>query len=177
MFYVLFASLSYALPNVPKEASCQQAIEHFKDLGTGKIKRVTTASELNSYGMRCYKDSRFKEASQLFRLALTLDEKHVLAHYNLACVLARLLDTVGPCNMDDEWTEIFHLLERAVKLDPKRADRARVDADFDALRYILQFRLSFEGQPTSSAEMASLFDGVTLWGETPGAVLLNQYEL
>ena len=125
-------------------------------------------------GMRCYKENKLEEAMQLFRRAVTLDNNHVLAHYNLACVLARLVATVGPCEMNDEWFHLFSLLTRSINLDPKRADRARKDSDFDGLRYMLPLRLSIEGQPANSAEMANLFDGITLWGETPGAVTLAE---
>ncbi len=124
--------------------------------------------------MRYYKENKLEEARQLFRSAVALDENHVLAHYNLACVLARLLDTLGPCDMNDEWYHVFPLLKRSVILDPKRADRARKDSDLDGLRYMLPLRLSIEGQPTNSLDMASLFDGITLWGETPGVATLAE---
>ena len=165
-----FIGLSFAQPEVPKrspKSTCQEAIAKSKE-------NSTTANDLNTYGMRCYKENKLEEARELFRSAVALDENHVLAHYNLACVLARLLDTVGPCEMNDEWVHIFSLLKRSVTLDPKRADRARKDSDFDGLRYMLSLRLSIEGQPTNSADTASLFDGITLWGETPGAATLAE---
>jgi tetratricopeptide (TPR) repeat protein len=174
VLFLLFIRLGFAMPEVPKipkEATCQQVIEHLKE---PQIKRSTTASDLNVYGMRCYKENKLEEARELFRFAVTLDDNHVLAHYNLACVLARLVATVGPCEMNSEWSQIFPLLTRSIKLNPKRADRARTDSDFDGIRYMLQLGLSIEGQPTNSAEMASLFDGITLWGESPGAALLAE---
>ena len=169
-FSLWFIGLSFAQPDIlnnPKKSNCQEAIVLSKESST-------TANDLNIYGMRCYKENKLEEASQLFRRAVTLDENHVLAHYNLACVLARLLDTVGPCEMNDEWFHLFSLLKRSIALDQKRADRARKDTDFDGIRYMLPLRLSIEGQPTTSVEMASLFDGVTLWGETPGVATLAE---
>ena len=170
VFSRLFIGLSFAQPEAPKstlKSTCQEAIAQSKE-------RSTTANDLNAYGMRCYKENKLEEAGELFRSAVTLDENHVLAHYNLACVLARLLDTVGPCEMNHEWYHLFSLLKKSIALDPKRAERARRDTDFDGIRYMLPLRLSIEGQPTNPAEMASLFDGIRLWGETPGAVTLAE---
>ena len=169
-FSLWFIGLSFAQPDIPnnlKKSNCQEAIVLSKE-------NSTTANDLNIYGMRCYKENKLEEASQLFRRAVTLDENHVLAHYNLACVLARLLDTVGPCEMNDEWFHLFSFLQRSITLDQKRSERARKDTDFDGIRYMLPLRLSIEGQPTTSVEMASLFDGVTLWGETPGVATLAE---
>lgn len=165
--------LSFAQPDIRNELqklTCQEAIVQSKETSM-------TANDLNIYGMRCYKENKLEEARQLFRRAVTIDENHVLAHYNLACVLARLLDAVGPCEMNDEWFHLFSLLKRSITLDQKRADRARIDTDFDSIRYMLPLRLSIEGQPTTSVDMASLFDGATIWGKHQVQLPLQRFAL
>ena len=153
-----------------QEKSWDKRQKHFM----GQLKAMTTADQLNTLGMRCYKEKRFVEAGQLFEWATALAPTHALANYNLACVIGLLLKTQGPCDMDLSWENVFHNLQQAIASDPKRRERARVDTDLDSLREMMAFRLTVEGPPKSAAETAALYDGVTLWGETPGAALLGK---
>ena len=157
-------------PTLSADATCEAAIGALQ----GQLKAVTTADQLNTFGMRCYKQERFLDAGRLFEKAIALEPTHALANYNLACVIGLLLKTQGPCDMDLNWEAVFQHLKQAVASDPKRRQRARVDTDLDSLREMMAFRLAVEGPPKSAAETAALYDGVTLWGETPGVALLGK---
>lgn len=174
----LFLSLAIgtataASPESPKPApestptACDAAIVEAND-------HDLPADKLNALGMRCYKEKRYDHAAELFFEAIKRDENHALANYNFACVLALLLDTLGPCDMNHDWESAFSHLRRSIVHDPKRAERARVDRDFDALRKMLAFRLAVHGTPTTAQQTANLYDGVTLWGETPGVALMAE---
>ena len=78
--------------------------------------------------------------------------------------------------MNFEWASAFSHLERSITRDPKRAERAQVDRDFDALRKMLAFKLVVHGTPTTAQQTAALYDGVTLWGETPGVALMAEIQ-
>ena len=132
-----------------------------------------TADHLNAFGMRCHKKERFEESAHFFGLAISLDPQHALAHYNRACALVRLREQGGvPCDDPDTMTEtIAHHLRAAITLDSRRAERSRTDRDLDWARKMIGFRLMYLGKPSSPSEMAALFDGVTLWGPTPGVYL------
>jgi hypothetical protein len=129
-----------------------------------------TADQLNAYGMRCHKKNRFLESAHFFELAISKDSKHALAHYNLACALTRLREQGAiPCNDPSTMAEDIALhLRTSVTLDKQRAIRARTDRDLDWTRTMLGFRLIYMDAPKSPMELAALFDGVTLWGPTPG---------
>ena len=66
-------------------ATCKQARKYVKKNKTHGL----TASQLNTYGMRCYSEGHFRKAIDLFETARSVDWSHVLARYNLACVLSR----------------------------------------------------------------------------------------
>ena len=195
LFLFVFSSISFADESntpekIPSKASCEEAIksvielvlpyqkernwEHRQKYSKAQITKATTANDLNNYGMRCYKEKRFTDAAVLFRWAVTIDENHVLANYNLACVIAILLKEQGPCDMDENFESAIPLLQHAVKLDPNRAVRALKDSDLDNLRMLLGFNLAIYGSPKNSSDMARLFDGITLWGDTPGVALLAE---
>lgn len=175
---------------LPANASCEAAIRTLEGLALtqeqeqswdkrqkhfmGQLKAVTTADQLNTLGMRCYTQERFVEAGRLFDKAVALEPTHALANYNLACVIGLQLKSLGPCNMDLTWEKVFHNLQQAIATDPKRRQRARVDTDLDSLREMMAFRLAVEGSPKNAAETAALYDGVTLWGETPGVALMGR---
>ena len=97
------------------------------------------ADDLNVYGMRCYKEERWIDAARLFSDAISSDPNHVLANYNLACVLAKLFATQGPCDMDFDWLDSWKYLQRSIELDPKRRERAKVDSDFQIFHSFIGF--------------------------------------
>jgi tetratricopeptide (TPR) repeat protein len=139
-----------------------------------RMAKSTTADQLNGYGVRCHKQKRFEDSAKLFEWATAMDPKHALAHYNLACAWARLREAGhSPCGDAATYTyEIVTRVNKAVQLDPKRAERVWVDPDLNSLHNLLGIRLAAMGQPNSPADMAALFDGVELWGDTPGVALL-----
>jgi hypothetical protein len=59
-------------------------------------------------------------------------------------------------------------LQTSITLDKQRTIRARTDRDLDWARTMLGFRLFYLDAPKSPTELATLFDGVTLRGPTPG---------
>ena len=176
---VLSTFLSLALQTAqaapPEGPAAPQAVAPTAcDAAQAEAKAATSADLLNTLGMRCYAEKRYTEAGLLFEKAMGLDENHALANYNFACVVGLLLASQGPCDMDLSWEVALSALRRAVQADPKRAARARVDHDLDSLRAMLAFRLAVEGPPTTAQQTAKLYDGVTLWGETPGVALLAE---
>ena len=195
LFLSVFSSTSFADESntpvkIPSNASCEVVIKSVNELvlthrqetnwerrqkhNRAQLTKATTANDLNNYGMRCYKEKRFTDAAVLFRWAITIDENHVLANYNLACVIAILLKEQGPCEMDETFESAIPLLQHAVKLDPNRAIRALKDPYLDSLRMLLGFNLAIYGSPKNPSDMARLFDGITLWGDTPGVALLAE---
>ena len=108
MFFTLILRLlgsSIAAPTpLATNASCEEAIATLKALQLSPeqkpksdkrqrkhmmdIAERASADQLNSYGMRCYKKQRLNDAAWLFDMALAQDSEHVLANYNLACVIA-----------------------------------------------------------------------------------------
>lgn len=165
-------------------SDCDQALVHLpvsharsqREAALASQPLVLTADHLNAFGMRCHKKGRFLESAHFFGLAISKDPKHALAHYNLACALARLREQGAvPCNDPSTMAEdIAHHLRTSVTLDKQRAVRARTDRDLDAVRSILAFRLIYMDPPKTPAELARLFDGVTLWGPTPGIYTLAE---
>ena len=110
--FSIFLSTSFAngipvkQPTSPN-TSCEQAINK------AQINKESTANDLNTYGMRCYKEKRFDDAATLFQKAIRLDKNHVLANYNYACMLSLLLTTRGPCDMDQSWESAFGYLHQS----------------------------------------------------------------
>jgi hypothetical protein len=135
-----------------------------------------SADQLNAFGMRCHKKGRFLESAHFFGMAVSEDSKHVLAHYNLACALARLREQGAiPCGDPSTMVEDIAVhLRTSVTLDKQRAIRARTDRDLDGMRALLGFRLIYMDAPKSPADLAALFDGVTLWGPTPGIYTMSE---
>jgi tetratricopeptide (TPR) repeat protein len=165
-------------PPLSPAADCDEALAHLPvsynsqklEAALAPHRAALTADQLNAYGMRCHKKGRFKESNHFFGLAISVDPKHALAHYNLACALARLREQGAvPCNDPSTMAEDIALhLRTSVTLDKQRAIRARTDRDLDWARTMLRFRLNYLDAPKSPTELAALFDGVTLWGPTPG---------
>lgn len=135
-----------------------------------RMAKSTKADQLNGYGMRCHKQKRFEDSAKLFEWATAMDPNHALAHYNLACAWARLREAghYGNGDVGAYVYEIVSRIDKAVQLDPRRAERVWVDPDLNSLHNLLGIRLAAKGQPNTPADMAALFDGVELWGDTPG---------
>jgi hypothetical protein len=190
---LLLAGLSTALPALAGDAKpvalsptadCDGALAHLpvssdsskREAALAPHRAALSADQLNAYGMRCHKKGRFRESAHFFGLAISEDPKHALAHYNLACALARLREQGAiPCRDPSTMAEDIALhLRTSVSLDKQRAIRARTDPDLDWTRTMLGFRLIYMEAPKSPMELAALFDGVTLWGPTPGVYTLAE---
>jgi len=131
--------------------------------------RGSSSSELNTLGYRCYKAGMLPEARHLFVLALRLDQNHALAHYNLACTLMLLRRAGLACEHDATLQVVMHHLERAVAINPKRRERMAVDADLDALRDNLRYRMLAGVQMGNQRSVQTALQGVTVYGPGVGA--------
>lgn len=163
---------------IPTDATCDEAVAEWdryqafvaknrktRRLGREGFKSAATADEFNAFGMRCHTLKRFHDSARFFEFATELDSTHALAHYNLACAYARLRQLY---TCDADIGDILNRLRKAIELDPNRAKRIPNDADLESVRDYFDMRLLARGAPTCANEMAALFDGVTLWGPTPG---------
>ncbi|MDR2579069.1 MAG: hypothetical protein LBC70_09750 [Chitinispirillales bacterium] len=105
-----------------------------------------TAQDYNVAGMRFYNNKMWPEAQAMFYEGALMSfpgRPHVLALYNLACVISiRLsedpqrenpLSEIRGSQRFDEKTA-FNLLWLSTQLDPNRKARARQDTDFENLR-------------------------------------------
>ncbi|HNN95241.1 MAG TPA: hypothetical protein PKI03_23350 [Pseudomonadota bacterium] len=86
------------------------------------------AAQENRRGMKAYRAKDYAGAAAAFRAAIAADASHVLAHYNLACVLALTGDKAGAVTML-EWLHSSS--------DPQAArclTKAAVDRDLTTVR-------------------------------------------
>ncbi|MEI8345863.1 MAG: hypothetical protein WCG27_00310 [Pseudomonadota bacterium] len=98
------------------------------------------AKAANTLGMEVYRTNDLFRAAWFFSCATQLDPGHALAHYNLACVLARWTDADASA-----FKEISNHLGTAIRLDPKRKERARVDPDLSSVRGRAVFMIDVQG--------------------------------
>ena len=99
------------------------------------------AQDFNVAGMFFYNRRSWYEAEIMFYTAIDLDNSHILASYNLACVLSIRLNNSSPRfpYLSEEFFDEsapFAQLYHTVRLDPNRGIRARNDPDFDNIRNI-----------------------------------------
>ena len=95
------------------------------------------AQDFNVAGMHFYDKKLWYEAEVMFLRAIELNRQHVLAYYNLACVLSiQFNDKTAKHSpiLDYNKSSPFFYLYRAVRLDPNRMSRARNDSDFTNIR-------------------------------------------
>jgi tetratricopeptide (TPR) repeat protein len=97
----------------------------------GMYKDNASADDYNTAGYRLYLKKQHADAKNLFRAAIEMNRKHVLAYYNLACVLA--LD-YEKTREESQLTEVFHYLHVAIELDARRRIRALNDPDFTSIK-------------------------------------------
>ncbi|MDC7221802.1 MAG: hypothetical protein PQJ59_17855 [Spirochaetales bacterium] len=140
---------------------------------SGLLNETMTAQEYNLAGMYFYEQQRWYEAEIMFLGATEIDSRHVLAHYNLACVLSLQFnngEAKHPDRLGDNESAPFYYLYRAVLLDSARMERARGDSDlhnirnfdpdlFDAITLLEDQRERFENQVTFKS--ANSFEGDT----------------
>ncbi|MDC7224944.1 MAG: hypothetical protein PQJ60_14445 [Spirochaetales bacterium] len=100
-------------------------------------KETMTAQDFNLAGMYFYERQRWYEAVTMFLRATEIDRSHVLAHYNLACVLSLQFndrEANHPGLPGDHDSLPFYFLFQATRLDENRMSRARKDSDFRPIR-------------------------------------------
>ena len=138
-------------------ATCKQARKYVKKNKTHGL----TASQLNTYGMRCYSEGLFQKAIELFETARSVDGTHILARYNLACATARSAERDGYYSDYDTW----NLLQEVIELDTARLERIWSDSDFSGFRK----RMEFPASPMEAPAVAGYFHDLELWGPTPAS--------
>ena len=100
------------------------------------VAKGQSAKELNTQGLREYRNKNLDKAIELFKKALEKNPKYALAHYNLACTLTIMEKIQCSYQLD----EILEHLEKAVKLDPRRRKRMKEDTDFKSIRNTFRFQ-------------------------------------
>jgi hypothetical protein len=102
----------------------------------GLYRENPSSQDYNTAGYRLYLKKEFGDAKSLFYRAVEIDSNHVLAHYNLACVLAL---EYGQSKEISLLTELFHHLYISISLDSRRRVRALKDHDFDSVSGMEEF--------------------------------------
>ena len=131
----------------------------------------SSASDLNTLGLRCHKLGELSPAAAFFRAAIQVDPKLALAHYNLACALALLRVTGEICDEGAYLSSILDELEQAVALDEGRRARAREDADLESIHPTVRFQVLMGSDLTQDAEISRVLQLMPFWG--PGAGLIG----
>ena len=124
-----------------------------------------TAQQLNSAGFHYYEQGDLYAAVLLFREATQRDPEHVLAHYNLACVLAlvRRVNRGSACGRVEAYrSDILDHLEIAARLDPGRKRRMLEDPDLSDLRGLMRFRIIAGADLSDPAVLEDLLVGTHL---------------
>jgi hypothetical protein len=147
-------------------AGCQSALDaHPVGGGSGGA----TAPQLNTAGFRCYQAGKLAEAVHFFTLAVRENDRHALAHYNLACTLALLRRAGAVCAHGATVDVILTHLERAVELDADRRRRMREDDDLADVRSTLRYRVLDGGNLRDRAQQPALLSGIVLYSPPQGA--------
>ena len=137
--FVCFFMIVIQLPLGAQTKSQDDFLKKLDDLlAANNLKKGTMgAQDFNSAGMFFYEKKLWHEAQLMFLRALQLDRKHILANYNLACVLSICYQKGFPDDVASEITmpeDSFYYLTIAVTLDTNRKIRARNDPDFNNIR-------------------------------------------
>lgn len=130
-----------------------------------------TARELNEKGYELYKEGDYVGALGYFREAIKADPTYALPHYNLACVLGIFRKMGGEmvCEHDAFKETILDYLEESIRLDPKRLDRAKGDADLDPIKDTIRYQVLLGLSPTNPEDIEEFLVQVTWYGPAPGA--------
>ncbi len=97
-----------------------------------------SAGYCNAQGMEFYNNKLYYSAELMFRNALILDPKHILANYNLACVYALQIKTEdfyqrNPTLRTKHYQRALKQLEKAIQVDPSAREKAKRDKDLESL--------------------------------------------
>ncbi|MCB9678172.1 MAG: hypothetical protein H6737_23930 [Alphaproteobacteria bacterium] len=127
-----------------------------------------TAQQLNVAAHNCYEQGLLDYAATILRKAVEVDPDHVLAQYNLACVLARLRAAGEVCENEAYVSSVLEHLANSIRLDPKRRERARVDADLDSVRHTVVFQTLIGTDLSTVEALTAVLPGFELYGPRPG---------
>lgn len=130
----------------------------------------TRARALNDQGLALQRRGKVDEGLEAFREAVEADPSYAMAHYNLACALARMRAAGRTCQADAYRSTIIEHLERSVVLDARRRARARLDADLDPVRDTIGFqRIILRRSLNMDDDVRAVLVAVTWYGPSPGA--------
>lgn len=125
-----------------------------------------SAGDLNTKGYRLYKQKNYEAAIGAFQDAIKADPNHALAHYNLASTLSLMRKWGKICDVDAYRDVIREHLERAVALDPTRAQRMKADPDLEVIHDTV-FYLRLTGtSPVDPKNTATILQNVSWYGKT-----------
>ncbi|XXF75022.1 hypothetical protein P2318_18290 [Myxococcaceae bacterium GXIMD 01537] len=128
-----------------------------------------SAQQLNAEGFRLYQAGQYPEALAKFQAATRADPRYALGWYNTAATLGVLRKQKRVCEFDAYRDTIVENLTKAVKLDPRRLARARVDADLDPIRDTVGWQRLLGRSPQRTADVPVLLRQVTWYGPGVGA--------
>lgn len=129
---------------------------------------VASARTLNTEGFRLYQAGQYAEALAKFQAAVQADPKHALAQYNVAATLGLLRKKGEVCGYEAYKSTILQHLTEAVKLDAKRLQRAKEDADLDPIRDTVGWQRLLGRSPTRAADVPEILRKVSWYGPSSG---------
>ncbi|RKH68353.1 tetratricopeptide repeat protein, partial [Corallococcus aberystwythensis] len=123
---------------------------------------------LNTQGFRLYQSGRYPEALEKFQAAARASPDYALAHYNAAATLGVLRKQGKVCDYDAYQGTIVEELTTAVRLDPRRLQRAKEDKDLDVIRDTLGWQKLLGHTPEKEASIPTLLRNVSWYGAGSG---------
>ncbi|OVE76839.1 hypothetical protein BVX98_04580 [bacterium F11] len=132
-------TVAYYEKNLGPEWAKERLFKVLREAGAIEPDKKTN---FNTLGYREYKKGNYRKAEELFERAIRLNPKHVLAHYNLACTRALLLEQEGGYEMGPNYLDtIIKSVKKSIELDPKRKKRALEDSDLRVIHGTIYFRV------------------------------------
>ncbi len=128
------------------------------------------AADLNTRGMTLYRQGKYVRALQRFLESIDSDRSYALGHYNAAATAARLLKTHTleahrACELQIDRYAIMESLRESIRLDPKRAARAKVDPDFASVHDTVEFQRLLGVNPETPKGLHTILTRVSWLGE------------
>ncbi|GMU05897.1 tetratricopeptide repeat protein [Corallococcus caeni] len=123
---------------------------------------------LNTQGFRLYQSGRYPEALEKFQAAARATPDYALAHYNAAATLGLLRKQGKVCEYSAHRDVIVEKLATAVRLDPRRLQRAKEDKDLDVIRDTLGWQKLLGLTPEQEASVPTLLRNVSWYGPGVG---------
>lgn len=127
-----------------------------------------TAKALNTEGFQLYQAGKYPEALEKFQAAVQADPKQALPRYNVAATLGVLRKQGQICQYSAHRETILEQLKESVRLDPKRLQRAKEDADLDPIRDTVGWQQLLGRSPTRAADVPEILRKVSWFGPGVG---------